>query len=119
MLIESTLAVMAVSDFAEAKRFYSRLFERGPDQEPMPGLAQWHDTGGGVQVLDAPDNSGWSMVTFLVTDFDDFLKQLDTKGIKHGEIIDGVLSRLTQSHDPADNVITFAEASPSQESGQR
>lgn len=107
----TALAVVAVSDLAKAKPFYSGLLGRGPDQEPMPTLAQWDfEHGGGVQVVEVPEKSGSSMVTFLVTDFDGFLKQVGVKGIQHGEVISGVISRVTQTQDPAGNVITFAEA---------
>lgn len=104
-------------DLAEAREFYSHLFGRGPDMEPMPTLAQWDiQNGGGVQVVEQSKGSGSSMVTLLVTDFDGVLKELSEKRIEHGEVIDGVISRVTQVSDPAGNIITFAEADPA---GQR
>ncbi len=113
MAIATALSSVAVSNLAEAKTFYSNLFGRGPDQEPMPTLAQWDiENGGGVQVVAQSKGSGSSMVTLLVTDFDGFMQELEAKGVEHGEVIDGVISRVTQTRDPAGNVITFAEVTP-------
>lgn len=111
MVMTSALAAVAVSDLGNATSFYSTLFGRGPDLEPMPTLAQWDLEHGGVQVVEMPEKSGSSMVTLMVTDFDDFVAQLDSRGIAHGEVVEGVISRVTQSKDPAGNVITFAETS--------
>lgn len=113
MVTMTALAVVAVSNLAKAKTFYSELLGRGPDQEPMSTLAQWDfEHGGGVQVVEVPEKSGSSMVTFVVTDFDGFLKQIGAKGVQHGEVISGVISRVTQTQDPTGNIITFAEAKP-------
>lgn len=111
MTIAVALSTLPVADLAAAKKFYSTLFGRGPDLEPMPSLAQWDiPNGGGVQVVEQPESSGSSMVTLLVSDFDDFLDELRANRIKHGEVITGVLSRVTQTNDPAGNTVTFAEA---------
>lgn len=110
MPITTALSSVAVADLADAKEFYSNLFGRGPDLEPMPTLAQWDiPGGGGIQVVEQPESSGSSMVTLLVTDFDAFLDELGVKSIDHGEVITGVISRVTQTMDPAGNTVTFAE----------
>lgn len=111
MSITTALSSVAVPDLAGTKEFYTTLFGRGPDLEPMPTLAQWNiENGGGVQVVEQAESSGSSMLTLLVSDFDGFLEELTAKRIVHGEVIDGVISRVTQTTDPAGNVITFAEA---------
>lgn len=110
MSIAVALSTVAVKDLSGAREFYSRLFGRGPDMEPMPTLAQWDiQNGGGVQVVEQSEGSGSSMVTLLATDFDGLLKELSEKRIERGEVIDGVISRVTQVSDPAGNIITFAE----------
>ncbi|MGB3828871.1 MAG: hypothetical protein WA962_08845 [Ornithinimicrobium sp.] len=51
------------------------LFGRGPGLEPMPTLAQCDiESDGVVRVVEQPENSGSSMMTLLVTDFNTFLK---------------------------------------------
>jgi glyoxylase I family protein len=110
MDIDAALAAVAVSDLDAATTFYERLFGRAADLEPMPGLAQWDvEPRGGLQVVADTERSGASMVTLLVADFDATLTALREAGIPTGEVIDGVLSRVTQVQDPAGNVITFAE----------
>lgn len=111
MALTTALSVVAVSDLARARGFYTNLFGRGPDLEPMPTLAQWDiENGGGVQVVEQPENSGSSLVTLIVTDFDGYLEELHENGVTHGEVIVGVISRVTQASDPAGNIITFAES---------
>jgi predicted enzyme related to lactoylglutathione lyase len=110
MPITVSLAAVAVDDLAVAKEFYGRLFGRPADLEPMPSLAQWDfPPSGGFQVVANAATAGASMATLLVSDFDGFLARLDRSGIATGEVISGVLSRLTQIQDPAANVITIAE----------
>lgn len=85
MPISAALAVAAVRDLAEAREFYGRLFDRPADEEPMP--------------------------TLLVTHLDDLLISLGERGITTGNVIDGVISRVAQTTDPAGNTITLAELS--------
>ena len=111
MPITVALAAVAVDDLARAREFYGRLFGRPADLEPMPTLAQWDfPPSGGFQVVENASSAGASMATLLVSDFDDFLAQLQESGIATSEIITGVISRLIQTQDPAGYTITIAEA---------
>lgn len=59
MTITRLLAQMTVTDSAAAKTWYGKLFGRGPDAEPMPGLLEWHLTDSfGVQVWPLQDPDG-------------------------------------------------------------
>lgn len=110
MSITAALATVSVADLKEAIEFYTRLFNRAADEEPMPTLAQWNlEPAGGVQVVEDANHSGSSLFTLLVTDLDDLLRSIGDRGISTGEVIDGVISRVTQIEDPAGNTITFAE----------
>lgn len=110
MDVNSALAAVAVADLDQVRSFYHRVFGRPADQEPMPTLAQWDmKTGGGVQVVVDAERSGQSMVTLLVVDLDATLGALRDIGIETGDVIDGVISRVTQLQDPAGNVVTIAE----------
>lgn len=110
MSITAALATVSVADLKEATEFYTRLFNRAADEEPMPTLAQWNfEPVGGVQVVEDANHSGSSLFTLLVTDLDDLLRSIGDRGIGTGEVIDGVISRVTQIKDPAGNTITFAE----------
>ena len=73
MPIRAALAAVAVADLDQAKDFYTTVFGRPADIEPMPTLTQWDiDGGGSLQVVESPDLSGSSMATLLVSDFDSF-----------------------------------------------
>lgn len=110
MSIETPLAAVAVADLEEAKEFYARLFGRPADANPMPTLAQWDfEPAGGVQVVCVPEVAGTSMLTLLVSQFDDTITELSSRGVGVGEVVTGVISRVTQLRDPAGNVITLAE----------
>ncbi len=110
MSIEIALAAVAVSDLGEAKEFYTRLLGRPVDVEPMPTLAQWDFTpAGALQVVESPAHAGHCMATLLVSDLDATLDDLAAHGIEIGEVVTGVISRVTQVADPAGNVITLAE----------
>ncbi|CDO33827.1 hypothetical protein [Mycolicibacterium porcinum] len=42
--IKDIAAVIATGRFEEAKAWYTRLLDRGPDLEPVPGVAEWQLT---------------------------------------------------------------------------
>ena len=110
MPITTALAAVAVADLTEATKFYTRLFNRPADEQPMPTLAQWNlEPAGGVQVVKDATRSGSSLLTLIVTDFDELLNSLGNRGIETGEVISGVISRIAQVKDPDGNTITFAE----------
>ncbi len=42
MALVRILAQSTVSDLETAERWYTTLWRRGPDEQPMPGLLEWH-----------------------------------------------------------------------------
>jgi hypothetical protein len=40
--VNNVLAGIVVADVDTAADWYTRLFGRGPDAHPMPGLVEWH-----------------------------------------------------------------------------
>lgn len=76
----------------------------------MPTLAQWNLLpAGGVQVVEDAARSGSSLLTLVVTDLDETIAGLRSRGIITGALINGVISRGVQTVDPVGNTITFAE----------
>lgn len=104
------LAAVAVADIDAARDYYTRMFGRGPDLEPMPTLKQWTLGEGALQVVAQPENAGRTMATLLVADFDGFYAQLRDAGLEPSDPAGGVISRVTQVSDLDGNVITVAEA---------
>ncbi|MBE1548551.1 putative enzyme related to lactoylglutathione lyase [Mycobacterium sp. OAS707] len=105
--VDYVLAVVAVSDIEVGKSWYTKLFGREPDNNPMPNLIEWQVTNGGwVQVTEDPQRAGNGMLNLAVSDIDDGARELRELGINAAEIITankGV--RLCPVTDPDNNKI--------------
>jgi catechol 2,3-dioxygenase-like lactoylglutathione lyase family enzyme len=105
--VDFVLAVVAVSDIEEGRAWYTRLFGREPDNNPMPNLVEWQVTDGGwVQVTEDSVRAGNGMLNLALSDFEEGVREVREMGLGTGEIIDankGV--RLFPITDPDDNMI--------------
>jgi len=105
--VDYVLAVVAVSDIEAGRSWYTKLFGREPDNNPMPNLVEWQVTEGGwVQVTEDPRRAGNGMLNLAVSDVEEGARELREMGIDAGEIIDankGV--RLCPITDPDNNKI--------------
>jgi predicted enzyme related to lactoylglutathione lyase len=111
MTIERVLAQLTVSEVDAAQTWYSRLFDRAPDANPMPGLLEWHfGDACGVQVWAEPERAGHSTVTIAETDLDGRLAQLTRNDIEHEGAQDATASRVAVITDPDGNRVVFAGA---------
>ncbi|QWF84925.1 VOC family protein [Amycolatopsis sp. CA-230715] len=105
--VEHVLAVVAVRDIEASRAWYSRLFGRGPDNNPMPSLVEWQVTDGGwVQVTEDARRAGHGMLNLAVSDIEEGVRELREMGLETGDLVDvnkGV--RLCPITDPDDNRI--------------
>ncbi|HEY9291797.1 MAG TPA: VOC family protein [Microlunatus sp.] len=105
--VEHVLAVVAVSDIEAGRTWYSRLFGREPDNNPMQNLVEWQVVDGGwVQVTEDPQRAGDSMLNLAVSDLDEGVREVRECGLNPGEIVEankGV--RLCAITDPDNNAI--------------
>ncbi len=105
--VDYVLAVVAVSDIETGRSWYTRLFGRGPDNNPMPNLIEWQVTAGAwVQVTEDRSRAGNGMLNLAVSDIEAGARELREMGIDAGEIINankGV--RLCPITDPDSNKI--------------
>ncbi|MEO3756821.1 VOC family protein [Mycobacterium sp. B14F4] len=105
--VDYVLAVVAVSDIEAGRSWYTRLFGREPDNNPMPNLVEWQVTEGGwVQVTEDRLRAGNGMLNLAVSDIEEGARELREMGLGNGEIIDankGV--RLFALADPDHNMI--------------
>jgi catechol 2,3-dioxygenase-like lactoylglutathione lyase family enzyme len=105
--VEHVLAVVAVSDIEAGRSWYTRLFGRDPDNNPMPNLVEWQVTDGGwVQVTEDPRRAGNGMLNLAVSDIEEGVREVRELGLKTGDIVDankGV--RLCPIADPDNNTI--------------
>ncbi|SIS01096.1 VOC family protein [Williamsia sterculiae] len=109
MTVQHVLAVVPVSDLENAREWYSRLFDRDPDNNPMPTLVEWQVLAGAwVQVFVDPERAGYAQVNLAVDDLDAAVADVAGRGVEVGETADankGV--RLAPIADPDGNVITL------------
>jgi predicted enzyme related to lactoylglutathione lyase len=105
--VEHVLAVVAVSDIEAGKKWYSKLFGRDPDNNPMPNLVEWQVTNGGwVQVTEDSRRAGSGLLNLAVSDIEEGVREVRASGLETGEIVDankGV--RLCAIADPDGNSI--------------
>lgn len=107
-MIRRVLAHCTVTRLERAEDWYTRLFGRGPDSRPMPGLLEWHlGETFGLQVWSEPDRAGASSVVFDDTDLDDVAAHASEAGIEHDGPQPGGEARILQLTDPDGNRVVF------------
>jgi predicted enzyme related to lactoylglutathione lyase len=105
--VDYVLSVLAVSDIETERSWYTKLFGREPDNNPMPNLVEWQiNDGGWLQVTEDASRAGKGMLNLAVSDIDEGAREVRERGIEAGEIIEankGV--RLCPISDPDGNQI--------------
>ena len=111
MNISTVMAQLIVSDLDRSVDFYTRLFGRAPDANPMDKLYEWHFAGAGaIQVYEEPDRAGRSGATLHVADLDAAVVDLDAAGIAHEPLVEANYVRVVQLADPDQNRIVLTGA---------
>lgn len=111
MDVTIVMAQLIVADLERSVAFYTTLFGRGPDANPMDKLQEWHfDHSGAVQVYEEPDRAGRSGATLNVSDLDAAVVALDHAGIEHGPLVEANYVRVVQLDDPDRNRIVLTGA---------
>jgi predicted enzyme related to lactoylglutathione lyase len=105
--VSTVMAQIIVSDLGRSVEFYSRLFGRGPDANPMDKLQEWHFGSGAIQVYEEPERAGRSGATLHVTDLEGAVAALDAAGVAHEPIVDATYVRVVQLTDPDANRIVL------------
>jgi catechol 2,3-dioxygenase-like lactoylglutathione lyase family enzyme len=109
MAIEHVLAVVAVSDIERSEKWFTALFGRQPDNNPMPSLVEWQVLPGAwVQVFSDPERAGKGLLNFAVGDLERHLAEIGGRGVRAEAILDankGV--RTCAVTDPDGNTINF------------
>ena len=110
-MIHRLLAQCTVGNADRAETWYTRLFGRGPDTRPMPGLIEWHLADDfGLQVWVEPDRAGRSAVVLDETDLDATAARLTDLGIAHAGPEPGGGARILRVDDPDGNRLVFTGA---------
>ncbi|OLP01163.1 glyoxalase [Mycolicibacterium porcinum] len=107
--IKDLAAVICTGRFDEAKAWYSRLLDREPDLEPVPGVAEWQLTGTAwLQVVTDPDGAGRSAVRFGVDELDTTVAWLRDNGVvvTEPQVIADMVAVIDVA-DPDGNEVSF------------
>lgn len=108
MTFSSVFAQATVTDLDPATSWYSALFGRPQDTDPMPGLREWHlGAGCGVQVWAEPDRAGRSSIVLGDDDLDATARRLSTAGIAHDGVVEVTSSRALVLTDPDGNRVVL------------
>lgn len=110
MRIQELFAVVATADMDRAETFYTSVMGRGPDERPMDGLIQWRGLPENLQIVQAAENAGRSMITIITPDLTAARQELREAGLKLGEDIQGDFGIIAQIDDPDGNRLTLAES---------
>lgn len=111
MALIRILAQSTVSDLDTAERWYTTLWQRGPDEKPMPGLLEWHlGPTAGLQVWSEPDRAGRSTVVIGTDDMDALAGRLTSAGVDHRGPEPGGGARILQLADPDGNRVVITGA---------
>jgi uncharacterized protein YndB with AHSA1/START domain/predicted enzyme related to lactoylglutathione lyase len=105
------LAAVAVADRVAAMPFYEALLGRPADAVPMPPDAEWYVAGTTLQVVEAPDRAGRSLLTLVTADLRGWAQELRKRGVEVGGIDETTSDsvRFVQVDDPEGNRITLVE----------
>ena len=109
MAFTNVLAVLPVADVEASRPWFTALFGRPEDNNPMPSLVEWQVLPGAwVQVFHDPDRAGTDEVNFAVDDLEAHIAQLKGRGLEPGDIVDASKGvRLSRFSDPDGNVVSL------------
>lgn len=108
MAFTNVLAVLPVADVEASRPWFTALFGRPEDNNPMPSLIEWQVLPGAwLQVFGDAGRAGSGLFNLAVDDLDATLAELRARGLEPGEVVEankGV--RLSALTDPDGNTIT-------------
>ncbi|WP_154794088.1 VOC family protein [Occultella kanbiaonis] len=109
-MLTSVISVLPVTDHAAATAWYGRWIGRGPDVEPMEGIAEWQlAENAWIQVSADPESAGRTTVVIGVADVDVQRTGCEAAGVPWGEIDDYGVVRTAEGSDPAGNRVVFVQ----------
>jgi hypothetical protein len=112
MGITSTTTVLNVADHELGVAWYSDLFGREPDRQPMEGSVEWQltDTSAVMVCADAAAAGGATLIVG-VSDLDVQAAELyEREIVLEPYTVPSGQFRLAELQDPSGNTVTFAES---------
>jgi len=110
MHIQAIYAALATANIERAEMFYTKLFDRAPDDRPMDELIQWRNvSGANIQIFHDKENAGRGRLTIVVPKMDEARRSLEAMGVELTGASEGTYGKIAQIADPDGNRITLAE----------
>ena len=117
MTLRKVYAHLSCSDLDESIRWFSAIFNRGPDARPMEGLAEWHhDETAGFQLFQNAEHAGHGTLTLIVNELEGDRERLDAAGLSPGDVEAASYVKLIRLRDPDRNLVVLAQENPQPES---
>ncbi|MAR56599.1 MAG: glyoxalase/bleomycin resistance/dioxygenase family protein [Rickettsiales bacterium] len=89
--------------------WYSALFDRAPDAQPMQGLSEWHWQGAGFQLFVNPGHAGHCTLTLFVHDLQAEAARFKSSLITPAPIEQADYVDIMRLLDPDENLVVLAE----------
>ncbi|WP_211588889.1 VOC family protein [Allorhizocola rhizosphaerae] len=107
------VGVLPVTDHETAVKWYQKWIGRGPDVEPMEGVAEWElAKNAWIQVSVDPDSAGRTTVVVGVEDIEAQRSACAAAGVDMGAVNDYGFVKTAEAVDPAGNKIMFVQEVP-------
>ena len=111
--LASVVGVLPVTDHAKAVKWYQKWIGRGPDVEPMEGIAEWQVAENAwIQVSVDPESAGRTTVVVGVKDIDAQRAACTAVKVAVGDVSDHGFVKTAEAVDPAGNKILFVQEVP-------
>jgi predicted enzyme related to lactoylglutathione lyase len=110
MQLASIYAQLNCSDLTASLDWYATLFERDPDAQPMPGLAEWHHgRQAGFQLYQDERNAGHGTLTLIVEKVREEHERLTRASLSPGPVESADYTMIMQLKDPDGNLVVLAQ----------
>lgn len=110
MPLHRIYAHLSCTDLDASIRWFTAVFNRGPDTRPMEGLAEWHHAdNAGFQLFQNAADAGHGTLTLILRGLENERPRLETAGLSPGKIEQASYVRLIRLRDPDENLVVLAE----------
>lgn len=109
MAITKIYAQLKCADLGVSAVWFTKLFGRTEDVNPMAGLKEWHlNSSAGFQLVEDPSSKGDGNMTLLVDNLNNEKNRLADANLQPSDITVGDFASFLEVTDPDGNTITLA-----------